>query len=167
MKRIAIFVTVLSILMGMMAGCAKAPEQKQDVLSNYLEMLNNIPDDVCLTIYYMDPSVLTRMALSADDLIKLADKIVVESDVLKENADLLKKLDSTVMQPATIKSYINARMYYVLETEETGKILEVIISQVNGNVFVNGTEVVWNPVFLKVIKPFLPEGARILWEKTS
>lgn len=166
MKRIAICVTVLSMLVGIMAGCAKVPEQK-NALSDYLEMLNNIPDDVCLTIYYMDPSILTRMALSADDLIKSADKIVVESDVLKENADLLRNLDSTVIQSAAIKSYINARMYYVLESAETGKILEVIISQVNENVFVNGIEVVWNPVFLKIVKPFLPEEARILWEKAS
>ena len=165
--RITAFFTVISLLITVLTGCTTASGSAQSPIDDYSAMLKEgIPEDLCLTIYYMDPRILTRLPLSADDLINFSEtkKIVVEAKELEENLNLLKKLELDVLQPAAMKSYIDARMYYVLASENSGKLLDVIISQIHGNVFVNGEEVNYDPVFLEIISPFLTEEARYLFK---
>ena len=166
--RIAIYITAISLLITLLNGCTVASSPyEQDPLDDYRQMLSgDIPEDLCLTIYYMDPLIFTRIALTTDGLMSHPEtkKIIVKADQLEDKQSLLKKLDSSLLQPAAINSYVNARMYYVFETAETGKLLEVIVNQVYGNVFVNGIEAEENPVFLEIVTPFLPEQARILFK---
>ncbi len=52
----------------------------------------------------------------------------------------------------------------MLETGESGKLLEVTISEIRGNVVVNGMEVEFDPVFYELIELFLTEEARIMYD---
>ena len=117
-------------------------------------------DDLTLTIYYMSFFILTRGYLSANDLINYTcdNKIVVSGELLKEHIDLLKQLGSVNLEPVIKKSYLDARLYYIFETEEDGKILDVVICL--GSTFVNGIKVKYNKVLYNVLIPFLTEDAR-------
>lgn len=142
------------------ASTLTLPCQPSSILSVYSDIISgDIPKDIRLTIYYIDPSILTFKALSIDDLINLHNvkKIVVEYETLTTHTALLSKLNPSILEPIIINFHLNARLYYVIETETHGKILEVAVSQVGENVFVNGIEVKHNPVFYEVIVPFLSE----------
>lgn len=161
------YLLVILLLVTVLTGCADSSSQPEDPLADYVEMLNgDIPEDLRLTIYYMDPRILTLRALSAEDLISFPEtkKIVIESDELLANFEVFKKLDPSELVPAIVTSYINARMYYVLEAGESGKLLEVTISEIRGNVVVNGMEVEFDPVFYELIEPFWTEEARIMYD---
>ena len=148
-------------------GCSDSKNQAYDSLeasfADYLKAVEgDIPEDLRLTIYYIRPYIATRRPLSVEDLMNFTDvnRIVVESEGLAAHSELLRKLDPSLLQPATGESYINARMYYVLEAGND-KLLEVIIS--TGSVFVNGFFVEFHPILLELIAPFLPEDAREDW----
>jgi hypothetical protein len=53
---------------------------------------------------------------------------------------------------------VNARVCYVFELGNKN-ILQIVISDIGGNVFVNGLEVEDHPVFYELIEPFLTEEA--------
>lgn len=161
MKRSIVVICLLGLLLATsMAGCLNSYTQLQDGVDFYQEMLEeDIPEDLSLSIYYINPSILTRVPLSTDDLIKFpgVKKIIIESQDLEEHMTLLKKMDSTILHPVKEKSYINARLYYVFEVGSSDKILEVAINQLHGSVFVNGVEVEDNQLFYDIIIPFLTE----------
>lgn len=156
------YITIL--IFSLFTGCGKASQN--DVLSKDSNATSgDIPEDLRLTIYYMDPRILTRMPLDVDSLIGFPEtrKIVIEHEELLPHLDSLKELTASMFHPAKEESYYNARMYYVLENGHSEKLLEVIISQVYGNVVVNGTEVEDYSLFYEWISPFLPEEARTMY----
>ena len=161
MKRSKILLFMLIILLvPSLTGCSSPSAQFRNTFSVYLDVISkDIPEDMQLTIYYIDPLILTRRALSTDDLVNHpAKKIVVESEELSTQIALLSKLEPSSLEPVKEETYLDARLYYVVETETHGKILEVAISEIGGrNVFVNGIEVEDNSVFYEVITPFLSE----------
>lgn len=165
MKRIiaATLIALIILSATMLAGCEATTPTLQDVMADYTKMLDGpLPENLRLTIYYIDPSVLTRVSISTDNLINFpgVKKIVVECEELKQHLERLKKLDASILQPVKEESYINARLHYVFETKKSGKILEVTISQIHGSVFINGIEVEDNPIFYELIDPFLTEEDR-------
>ncbi len=165
-RAVLFYITVIIVVLSTLAGCANPSAQPQNPLADYEKMLSgDIPQNLRLTIYYMDPTILTLMPLSAEDLMDFPEtrKIVVESGELAANFEPFKELNFSILQPAKITSYIDARMYYVLEAGDSGKLLEVTISQVHGNMFVNGIEVEHNRIFYDLIDPFLTEEARIMY----
>lgn len=170
MKKImAFFEIVLVVLIAtMLVGCRgkhstkDSPTVLQNKMSPYTEMLlAPLPKDLTLTIYYIDFRTLTYKPINAEELTEFhnVQKIIVEYDDLIHHTDLLKRMDPSILQPVTEQSYMNARLYYVVESKEYGELLEVIISQVYGNVFVNGVEVADNSVFYEYIEPYLSEEA--------
>lgn len=161
--------TVLkSLLLGVLVallllGCSNPSIQLQEVLTDYSNMLEKeLPEDLHLTIYYIDPGILTQYAVSTDRLVAFpgVTKITVESDELASHLELLKTLEFTALQPVQGDSYINARLYYAFEVGDSEKILEVVISEIHGVVFLNGVAVENNPVFYELIIPFLSEEDR-------
>ena len=136
------------------------PEKEFESFSNIIESENL--DELTLTIYYIDSEILTRYPLSVDNLINFNNvtEIVVKGDELKEHIDLFKKLDKTNLKRVKDNSSINARIYYVFESEKDGKVFDVAMWGNNNSVFVNGTEVKWNLIFSEIIKPFLTEDAK-------
>ena len=159
MKRSKILLFMLIILLvPSLTGCSSPSAQLRNTFSVYLDVISeDIPEDMQLTIYYIDPLILTRRALSTDDLVKDDDvkKIVVEHEELSTQLALLSKLEPSILEPVKEETYLDARLYYVIETETHGKILEVAVSEIGRNVFVNGIAVEHNSVFYEVIIPFL------------
>lgn len=159
-RRVICLLLVLALAITL-PGCTDARPETLDAVQKYLKALEgDIPDNLCLTIYYMSPQILTRRPLSADDLKAFSETkvITVESDELKQHAELLRKLDYRMLQIAAEPSYMNARLCYVFELGDQ-EILEVVISDIGGKVFVNGLEVEDDPIFYELIEPFLTEEA--------
>lgn len=118
-------------------------------------------DDLSLTIYYISPDALTRAPVSVDQLVNAYydNKVVVNGIRLQEHIDLLNQLINVTLIPVEHESRVNARYYYVFETKKNGKIFDVCMWSIDGNMFVNGVEVKENDVFYDVVMPFLPKDA--------
>lgn len=159
-RRIICLLLVLALAITLL-GCTGARSETQDAVLKYLKAVEgDIPDNLRLTIYYMSPQILTRRPLSADDLKGFSETkvITVESDELKQHTELLRKLDYRMLQIVAETTYMNARLCYVFELGDQD-ILEVVISDIGGNIFVNGLEVEDHPIFYELIEPFLTEEA--------
>ena len=158
-------IIVIFLFLSILTGCANT--QPQNPLADYEKMLGgDIPQNLRLTIYYMDPTISTLLPLSAEDLMDFPEtrKIVVEFDELAANFEPFKKLNVSVLQPVNGTPAIDARMYYVLEAGNGEKLLEVTISQVHGRIYVNAMAVEHNPIFYEIIAPFTPEEAHIMYD---
>lgn len=170
MKRARIVLYLLVFLLATaLTGCQNPSVQTEkqnpstpleEAMRDYTQMVEGIlPQDLRLTIYFLDPSILTRAPLSTDGLVTFpgVKTIIVDSKELEGHMALLRELDASILQPVEELSYINARLYYVFEIGDSEKILEVVINEIHGSVFVNGIEVEDNPVFYELILPFLTE----------
>ncbi len=138
--------------------------QLKCILDNYNKVLETIPSDLTLTIYYLPPEILTRVPLSTEALLNMEEvvKIVVKSDRLVQHLDLLKTVNSSNIRASAEEYSANARFYYVFETESSGKMLEVVMQQFTGDdkavaAFVNGIKIEKNPVLFEIIIPFLSD----------
>lgn len=160
-------VMLLLTLMFCLHGCAE-PQSSQDTdtLSHLLDdfseaIANGIPDDMRLTIYYLESSVSTLKPVDETELIEWCSetedvhKVVVDSAELSSKIDQLTKIDSSVLQAVQEKELKNARIYYYVESETAGKVLEVTMSGIESNIFVNGVEVEYNPVFFDLVSSYL------------
>ena len=125
--------------------------------SKYIEKGNF--NDLILTIYYVSPYIFTPFPLSVEDLIRYSeDKIVIEGSQLEQYIDLLNQVKSVSLKPVIKKTYMDARIYYVFETEKKGKLFDVTMFGLNDDsIFINGIEVKWEDIFYDIIVPFLPE----------
>ena len=161
LKTVAL-IMVLGILFVVVFNCMGPSIGISFALHEYSQMTESgIPEDICLTIYFVDPGLLTRYPWSVDDLVG-ADcvRIVnVSYNQIEKHSALLGKLDASILLPAKENRYLDARLYYVFETDR-GRLLEVAISDIGGNVFVNGIEVAHDPVFYDILVPFLSEEDR-------
>jgi len=130
---------------------------------NFFELIGNESiDDICLTIYYISPSVLTRFPWTVDNLIDSHKyKVVVDGNSLEEHLDLFKQISNDDLVPVKKKSSLDARIYYVLESKKHGTLFDVVMWGGNDDgdsIYVNGFEVKGNDIFYDVIIPFLPDG---------
>ena len=172
MKYVSLLLVLALLLTATLIGCHSSSSQKEkqtlvtsleESMGDYLKTVQNkLPDDLRLTIYYLDPTVLTRAPLSKEDLQSYPGvvKITVEAEELASHRELMKKLDPNILQLVQEESHINARLYYFFEVGDSEKILEVIISNIYGSVCVNDFEVENNPVFYDLILPFLEDEDR-------
>lgn len=160
-----IFSVLCLLLVGLLlSGCVNPFADRSVDLSAYEKTIQEkIPEDLQLTIYYTSPHIFTNKPMSIEDLVKssFTEKIVIGAEELSKHISLFQTLDASKLKPAQ-ESYMDARLYYVLETEGK-KILEVASSSLESNVFVNGVEVAADLVFYKIIRPFLTEDAYRLW----
>jgi hypothetical protein len=167
---------VIPLLLGItiLVSCGRTDTSPENTLKNFSKQIEqgNL-EDLRLTIYYMNPNILTDL-LSVDDLIYgrtavnepprekndknglYERKIVIDGTRLKDHIDLLKLVGSVKLTPARHKSRIDARIYFVFETEKEGKIFDVAMWGDNESIYVNGIEANKNDIFLDVIIPFLP-----------
>jgi len=124
--------------------------------------------DISITIYFY-PNIFTSLPWSIEELIKHCQEhqdsiTVVDGVSLSEHADLLRQLGSVVITPIKQKSLLDARIYYVFETKQGKKILDVAMwgSGDYSSIFVNGVEVEESGLFYRVLVPFLPDEANWL-----
>ena len=164
MKRSAVVICLLAFLLTTILTACSNSSPLQEAMNDYSKIVEgDLPDDIRLTIYYLDPNILTRIPLSKDDLVTFPGVgiITVNSEELASCWELLKELNPSILHPVQEESYINARLYYVFEVGDSDKILEVVINNIHGNAFVNGIEVEDNPIFYELIVPYLTEEGRI------
>lgn len=163
MKRFSVVVCLLAFLLTtILTGCSSS-SALQEAMKDYSKIVEgDPPEDICLTIYYLDPNLFTRIPLSKDALTTYpgVEIITVKSEELASHWELLKELNPSILHPVEEKSNINARLYYVFEVGDSDKILEVVISNIHGSAFVNGIEVKDNPIFYELIVHFLTEEGR-------
>ena len=156
------FSILILLAVTILASCGGNDMQSKKA-SDYFSKLTEKEnlDNLSLTIYYINPSILTRAPLSVDNLINhnAVHRIVVPGIELTENSDLFKNIGNVDFIPVKKKSRINARLYYIFEAGEDGKIVDVAMWGDDSSVFVNGVEVKDNDVFYDVIRPFLTEDA--------
>ena len=120
----------------------------------------DLPDDLRLTIYYMDPTTLTLIAVTPERMMSYADKIItVQAGELKKHQDLLQALTPAELTPVKQKGFLNVRLYYIFETD-AGKLLDVAFNGIHDCPFVNGIEVEDNDLFYELIDPFLTDEDR-------
>ena len=112
-----------------------------------------------LTIYYLDPSTLTLLHVSVDDLVcgGYDYKFYIDDTILDEHIELFEQLRSAYLEPVKQKSRIDARIYYKFEDNKSRKIFDVAMWGDNDSIYINGVEFQWDIVFYEIIKPFLTE----------
>ena len=123
--------------------------------------------DLRLTIYYLNPSVKSQMPISLYDLMveceenpqysAFCHKIIVQGSELEEHIGLLRQIDADKVRPVRVSTPLEARIYYVFETTDGARLLDVAMWGECGTIYVNGYEIKENKVFYDVIKPFLTE----------
>ena len=172
------FCILVLITIAILTGFGGSDMRYQTALGDFPKLIELEKfDNLSLTIYYMNPFILTRAPLSVNDLVYgitavnesprekndanglYEQKIVINGSQLKEHVDLLSRIGSVNLMPIEEKSYLNARIYYVFETEEDGKLLDVVLwgGYDDNSIYVNGIEVEGNNIFYDIIIPFLPE----------
>ncbi len=165
MKKLLIIIFIFCILLcTIFAGCMSPHSRLRDALAPFSEMLQGeIPDDMHLTIYYVSPSLLFPTPLSKEGIMKISEEvIVVHRQELVRHLDLFQETEPRILEPVDREVWVDAQIYYVLESEETGKVLEVIINSTSQCVLINGVFVENSSVFYDVIIPFLSEKAHRL-----
>ena len=153
-----IFLSVIPL-----TGCGVGAMRAQAALNNFSKQIarGNI-DNLKLRIYYVNPNLLTMIPVSVERLINSegddrVQKFVIDGNSLEEHIELLKQVGNITLIPVKNKSYINARIYYVFETNKGNKIFDVTMWGEYHSIFVNGFEVEENDIFYDLIIPFLPE----------
>jgi len=165
-----IFVLLVSIILISYGGCNL---HLRNQAFNFAEIIENENiDDLSLTIYYVKPfGFLTPLPWSVEFFISYAHdgKIVISGNDLEEFIDLFKQINNDILTPLMRPSYLDVRLYYVLESRENGKLFDVVMWDRGpvGNIVVNGFAVKDNPIFYDAILPFLPEYAAEQWGRWS
>lgn len=153
-----------------LTGCSDPSDKLRSSLNRYERITRgDIPSDIQLTIYYMHPKIFTQIPLSIEGIknFPATEKIVVSAEELAPYWEDFRKLNSSVLQPIEEEPRLDVRLYYVLETSTSQKLLEVVTNDVNCNFFVNGIEVEYNSLFIELIWPFLPEDARTMYPRDT
>jgi len=175
LKKIIILSVIIFILIAIiiliMLGCSNMPPEK--ALNKFLKQIEkgNI-DDISLTIYYLNPNILTFLALDVNGLIDYAqtEKFVIDGVQLTEEAehiDLFKQIGSVTLVPYVHEdSLLNARIYYVFKNKNS-KIFDVTMwgGWDEISIYINGKEFKMNDIFIDIIISFLPEYAAENLEK--
>ena len=159
-EKYKIAVIGILIIYLVIAGCRKTDMQNKDDQQAFSVSINSDEiDDMKLTIYYMDPLTLTIIPLSVDVFLYGLEsteaastekndengmydyKIVIQGEQLIDHVGLLDQIGATTLIPVKKESYVNTRIYYVLEYKNGEKIFDVAVWGANEDctsIFVNG-----------------------------
>lgn len=164
------FIVVLLLVSTILTSCGRGNMYSKKQFLNFSELIGNENiEDISLTIYYMSPYILTNIPLSVDSFTNSssAKKIVINGSDLEEHINLFKQISNDDLIPIRKKSsYLDVRLYYVLESKKNGKLFDVAMWGGDGDensIFVNEFEVKGNDIFYEAIIPFLPEDAAKEW----
>jgi len=163
-------VIVLLVSVFLLQGCSgfqlsQDADDLSHLLDDYLKAIENgVPSDMSLMIYNATYRMSTDIPLDEAGLIlmcsnskdpSIADKVVIDSTQLSSKIDQLKNINSLSLQKPLISLGKNLRIYYFIETETDGKVLEVGMYGKDSNMFVNGVEVEYDPAFFDLVEPYL------------
>ena len=158
-RRIAILVLIVYILLSL-AGCGLKRELYEQTKIFYDVANGTIPQDLRLTIYYLNGVIDTAVPLSIEMLKSAYNVQVISVDYenLVKHADYLKKFDPSSLKPIYRNDYVDARLYYVFELGDSGPILEYVHSCSKTD-FLNGIPIKFDHELIDLISPFLPEDS--------
>lgn len=168
MKYLKILITLLSFVF-CLQGCgfsqsvqentdAQTIEKTVDLcnlIDDYLKAIENgVPSDMRLTLYNITPHIAYNAPVRKADIMETSE-IVLDSTELSSRIDYLNKIDYSILHESKIKFDEDLRIYYYIETEADGKVLEVGMYGTDGTVFVNGMQLKNDPVFYELVEPYL------------
>lgn len=165
-------VAIVLLLSFCLNGCVIQQNEPSELDKNLRFFSEHIKhgdfNNLKLTIYYIDPEVLTRAPLSVTDLMRfneLQRKKTFNGLSLLPYVDLLGQLNVDNIQIAKSHSNLDARLYFVFE-EEDQKILDITIGFSTDGIYISGIEVKRNDIFYNIIETFLGnEIATAYWTK--
>lgn len=159
------------IVVLVITGCRNNLESTKEL--NIKELIENEEiNDLCLTIYYIDTTMLTNFPLNVDQLIGsvFTKRVVVNGSELDTFINLFKNIDyKALISVKEESSYLDARLYYILESKKNGKLIDVVIGGGNpdnskSSIWINDCEIENCAILYDLILPFLPEDDRNQWE---
>lgn len=159
MRHLKILIALLAFVF-LLQGCStEQPSQDTDVMSHLIDdylkvMENGVPSDMRLTLYNITPHIAYNVPVRKADIMK-TDETVLDSTELASRIDYLNKIDYSVLAKPEITFYEDLRIYYYIETESDGIVLEVGMYGTDGTIFVNGVEVEYDPIFFELVEPYL------------
>ena len=95
------------------ACCGVKNARLQVVLTDYAAVLeSNGLDGLRLSVYYIDPSILTRFPLTEERLLSFesVQRFDVDNAQLLQNIELLKTINAEEMTPVSNTSVLDARL---------------------------------------------------------
>ena len=123
MKRVVATITLLAMVLAFvfMWGCSE--KQMENTLDDYEKVMEEgIPDNLKLTIYYIDPTILTRAPVrTLEDLLGYSPKIIeVTAAELAAHKDVFASLNAACLKPVEEGADTHPiigflRLVYVLE----------------------------------------------------
>ena len=133
---VCIFLSLL-LMAAILTGCVKKDRSNMGSVETMSLLEYEDIYDVTLTIYFSTPYSSIHN-LSVEDLIyegsreydiedgyKLFHKFVVDGNRLADNIDLLDRINNATLTPLAYDCQSFIRVYYVFESAESGKLLEV------------------------------------------
>ena len=165
-KRVILSITILILAIVVIIVVGVNNMRPEKALNTFLEQIEqgNI-NNIRLTIYYMNPNILTPFALNIKDLINhpQTQKLIIDGVQLAEHIDLFKKINYVDLIPVDYKYLMDARIHYVFENNRGRKIFDVTFSGFLENdnhceiIFINGKAFEINDIFNNIIEPFVSE----------
>lgn len=135
-------ITVIAVLA--LSGCRVQPAPLQDALADYEKVLKTDGlDGLRLSVYYIDPSILTRSPLTEEQLLSFesVQKFEVDNAQLLQHIELLKTINAEEMTPVSNTSVLDARLCCIFESDRAGQILRLTLGGKDNSIFVNEVEV--------------------------
>lgn len=126
-------------------------------------------EDLKLTIYAFSGYEVWRKAPSVEDLKRVyASKVEISGEELAENIDLFYKIKSSNLTPRSTGTKIYCDLFYVLESEKNGVLLEVALWyftwEDGRTVQVNGVEVKEEQFLYDILLAYLNDEILGWWE---
>jgi len=167
MKKIIVGIIICILAICVLAFCRRGTNDVSLEFNNFIR--NERVEDLTLEIYCISPYTLTTIPISAEMLKQDPDttKYVIQGEDLSRFIDTIAKEQDKFIRVDHKASYIDARMYYVLESRKNGKLVEVVMWGGDGDdwsMFFNGIEIKENKILYDVVMPFLPENVAAKWE---
>lgn len=111
-------ITVIAVLA--LSGCRAQPAPLQDALADYEKVLKTDGlDGLRLSVYYIDPSILTRSPLTEEQLLSFesVQKFEVDNAQLLQHIELLKTINAEEMTPVSNTSVLDARLCCIMQEQ--------------------------------------------------
>ena len=151
-------ITVIAVLA--LSGCRAQPAPLQDALADYEKVLKTDGlDGLRLSVYYIDPSILTRSTLTEEQLLSFesVQKFEVDNAQLLQHIELLKTINAEELTPVSNPSALNARLCCVFESDYAGQVLQLTLGGEANSIFVNGVEAENCELLHDLLAAFAPE----------
>ena len=151
-------ITVIAVLA--LSGCRAQPAPLQDALADYEKVLKTDGlDGLRLSVYYIDPSILTRSPLTEEQLLSFesVQKFEVDNAQLLQHIELLKTINAEELTPVSNPSALNARLCCIFESDYAGQVLQLTLGGEANSIFVNGVEAENCELLHDLLAAFAPE----------